>query len=175
MSVRHRVAALLAALGCAALACAVLPAATHAADPPEVVIGSILPLTGPTAQTGAGLRVAQQLAADLVNGHVSYPLVAVGNSGLPHLGHARIRIVFADSQGKPDQARAAAEQLITQEHAVALIGTYISSTTATASQVAERYGIPFLCSESTAPSLTQRGLKWLLRTTPDDATIAQNF
>jgi branched-chain amino acid transport system substrate-binding protein len=150
-------------------------AQTRAADPPDIVIGSILPLTGPSAQTGAGLRAAQILAQDLVNGHVSYPLPMVGKSGLPHLGHARIKIVFADSQGKPDQARAAAEQLITQEHAVALIGCYTSSTTATASQVAERYGIPFLNPDSSAPSLTTRGLKWFFRTTPSDATFADNF
>ncbi|HEX3548858.1 MAG TPA: ABC transporter substrate-binding protein [Candidatus Elarobacter sp.] len=148
---------------------------TRAADPPEIVIGSVLPLTGALAQTGAGLRTAQQLAVDLVNGHVSYPLPMVGKSGLPHLGHARIRIEFADSQGKPDQARAAAEQLITQQHVVALIGTYASSTTATASQVAERYGIPFLNPDSSAPGLTARGLKWFFRSTPSDATFADNF
>jgi branched-chain amino acid transport system substrate-binding protein len=160
----------------AALAVSAIPfAATQAADPPEIVIGSVLPLTGPSAQTGAGLKAAQQLAADLVNGHVSYPLPMVGKSGLPRLHHARIKLVFADSQGKPDQARAAAEQLITQDHAVALIGAYISSTTATASQVAERYGIPFLNPDSSAPSLTTRGLKWFFRSTPSDATFADNF
>ena len=155
---------------------AIATAGPSAADsPPDIVIGSILPLTGPSAQTGAGLRAAQQLAQDLVNGHVSYPLPMVGKSGLPHLGHARIRLVFADSQGKPDQARAAAEQLITQEHAVALIGTYASSTTATASQVAERYGVPFLNPDSSAASLTTRGLKWFFRNTPHDGTFAENF
>ncbi len=171
MPVRRPVA-VLAAL---AVTLAVPAAPGRAAAPPEVVIGSVLPLTGASAQTGAGLRAAQELAQDLVNGHVSYPLPAVGKSGLAHLGHARIRLVFADSQGKPDQARAAAEQLITQEHAVALIGAYTSSTTATASQVAERYGIPFLNPDSSAPGLTARGLKWFFRTTPNDATFAENF
>ncbi len=171
MYVRRLSASLAAALALAL----VQPGATRAADPPEIVIGSILPLTGASAQTGAGLRVAQQLAADLVNGHVSYPLPMAGKSGLPRLGHARIRLEFADSQGKPDQARAAAEQLITQQHVVALIGTYASSTTATASQVAERYGIPFLNPDSSAPGLTSRGLKWFFRTTPHDGTFADNF
>ena len=32
-------------------------------------------------------------------------------------------IVFADSQGSPDQAKTVAEQLITQDHVVALLGT----------------------------------------------------
>ncbi len=166
----------LACILAVALTLSVTPALPAiAADPPPIVIGSILPLTGPSAQTGAGLRAAQELAADLVNGHVSYPLPMAGMSGLPHLGHARIKLVFADSQGKPDQARAAAEQLITQDHAVALIGAYISSTTATASQVAERYGVPFLNPDSSAPSLTERGLTWFFRTTPNDATFAENF
>jgi branched-chain amino acid transport system substrate-binding protein len=147
----------------------------RSADVPEIVIGAVIPLTGTLAQTGAGLRTAQVLAQDLVNGHVSYPLPLVGKSGLPRLHHARIRIEFADSQGKPDQARAAAEQLITQQHVVALIGTYASSTTATASQVAERYGIPFLNPDSSAPGLTSRGMKWFFRTTPHDGTFAENF
>ncbi|MBV8299911.1 MAG: ABC transporter substrate-binding protein [Candidatus Eremiobacteraeota bacterium] len=172
MHVRRLGATLTAAFALAALAG---PAPTRAADQPEIVIGAVLPLTGTLAQTGAGLRTAMVLAQDLVNGHVSYPLPAVGKSGLPHLNHARIRIEFADSQGKPDQARAAAEQLITQQHAVALIGTYASSTTATASQVAERYGIPFLNPDSTSPGLTSRGLKWFFRTTPHDGTFAENF
>lgn len=171
MSARRLTAALAAVLALGVIS----GANVRAADPPEIVIGSILPLTGASAQTGAGLRTAQQLAADLVNGHVSYPLPLVGHDGLPHLGHAKIRLVFADSQGKPDQARAAAEQLITQDHAVALLGAYISSTTATASQVAERYGVPFLNPDSSAASLTQRGLKWFFRSTPSDATFAQNF
>lgn len=172
MHVRRLSAFLIAAFALAAVGGG-MPA--RAADPAEIVIGSILPLTGASAQTGLGLKTAQQLAQDLVNGHVSYPLPMVGRSGLPHLGHARIRLVFADSQGKPDQARAAAEQLITQEHAVALIGCYTSSTTATASQVAERYGIPFLNPDSSAPSLTARGLKWFFRNTPHDGTFAENF
>jgi branched-chain amino acid transport system substrate-binding protein len=161
----------------AALAVAVTAGAAplRAADPPDVVIGAVLPLTGSLSQTGSGLRAAMQLAADLVNGHVSYPLPMAGKSGLPHLGHARIRLVFADSQGKPDQARAAAEQLITQDHAVALIGTYASSTTATASQAAERAGVPFLNPDSSAPGLTARGLRWFFRTTPHDGTFAENF
>ena len=173
----RRSSAVIAIAGVVALSAAVAGElrAVAAASPPDVVIGAILPLTGASAQTGAGLRAAQELAQDLVNGHVSYPLPMAGKSGLPHLGHARIRVVFGDSQGKPDQARAVAESLITQDHAVALIGTYASSTTATASQVAERYGIPFLNPDSSSPSLTARGLKWFFRVTPHDGTFAENF
>ncbi|MBJ6969924.1 hypothetical protein JG645_19205, partial [Vibrio cholerae] len=39
------------------------------------------------------------------------------------------------------------------------------------SAIAEKYGIPFLNSESVAANLTERGFKWFFRTTP----IATDF
>ena len=145
------------------------------AEPPEIVVGSILPLTGGLATTGRGLKIAQELARDLINGHVSYPVTMVGGYGLPNLGHARLKIIFADSQGNPDQAKTVAEQLITQDHVVALLGCYASAQTATASQVAERYGIPFLNPDSSNPTLTERGFKWFFRQTPHDGTFSSNL
>jgi branched-chain amino acid transport system substrate-binding protein len=47
--------------------------------------------------------------------------------------------------------------------------------TATASQVAERYKIPFLNPESSSASLTARGFKWFFRTTPHDDLFVNNF
>src|SRR5574341_1079962 len=47
-------------------------------------------------------------------------------------------------------------------------GAKISSVTATASQVAERYGMPYLNAESSSPGLTERGFKWFFRTSPHD-------
>jgi branched-chain amino acid transport system substrate-binding protein len=46
--------------------------------------------------------------------------------------------------------------------------------TNTASQVAERSGIPFLNADSSSPALTQRGFKWFFRTTPHDELFVQN-
>jgi branched-chain amino acid transport system substrate-binding protein len=155
---------------------ALVPAPARA-DAPDVVIGAILPLTGSLAPTGQRLRQGMELAADLVNGRANlhYPLPMTGTNGFPNLGHAKLRVVFADSQGKPDQAKTVAEDLINREHVVALIGCYASGVTATASQVAERDGIPFLNPDSTSPALIARGFKWFFRTTPDDATFSQNF
>jgi branched-chain amino acid transport system substrate-binding protein len=145
------------------------------AEPAEIVVGSILPLTGGLATTGQGLKLAQELARDLINGKQSYPLLMAGKDGLPNLGHAKLKIIFADSQGSPDQAKTVAEQLITQDHVVALLGTYASATTATASQVAERYGIPFVNPDSSNPTLHTRGFKTFFRTTPHDATFSENL
>jgi branched-chain amino acid transport system substrate-binding protein len=73
-----------------------------------------------------------------------------------------------DHQGKPDVGQAEAERLITQEKVHALFGAYFSSVTATASQVAERYGVPYMNAESSSPGLTERGFKWFFRTSPHD-------
>jgi branched-chain amino acid transport system substrate-binding protein len=157
-----------------AVSVGVLRAVPGNADDDTIPVGVILPLTGALAQTGASLRVGAELAADLVNGHVSYPLPAVGKNGIPSL-HKRIRLIIVDSQGKNDQSASVAQQLISQDHVVAILGAYASSNTATASQVAERAGIPFVCEDSTASNLTTRGYKWFFRPTPHDGAFAQNL
>ncbi len=142
----------------------------------EVRIGVIYPLTGPGAAVGAELRSALELAADVINngapGIAELPFAA--GKGLPNLKGAKIKLVFADHQANPQTGATEAERLITQEKVVALIGAYNSAVTATASQVAERAGIPFLNPESSSASLTQRNFKWFFRTTPHDDLFVHN-
>lgn len=143
----------------------------------EIKIGAIYPLTGAAASTGAELKNALELAADIINngakGIPNLPFSAGG--GLPNLHGAKIKLVFADHQGNPQVGASEAERLITQEHVVALIGCYFSNVTATASQVAERYKVPFLNPESSSATLTQRNFKWFFRTTPHDDLFVHNF
>src|SRR5262249_50622132 len=61
----------------------------------------------------------------------------------------------------------------TQEKVHALFGAYFSSVTGTASQVAERLGVPFLNAESSSPALTARDFKWFFRTSPHDGHFSQ--
>jgi len=143
----------------------------------EIRIGVIYPLTGPAASTGAELKSALELAADIINngakGVAGLPFASGG--GLPNLKGAKIKLVFADHQGNPQTGASEAERLISQEKVVALVGSYFSNVTATASQVAERYGVPFLNPESSSATLTQRGFKWFFRTTPHDDLFVHNF
>lgn len=142
----------------------------------EVRIGVLYPLTGPGASVGAELRSALELAADLINngapGVVDLPFA--GGKGLPNLKGAKIKLVFADHQANPQTGATEAERLITQEKVVALVGAYNSAVTATASQIAERAGIPFLNPESSSASLTARNFKWFFRTTPHDDLFVHN-
>jgi len=143
----------------------------------EIKIGVIYPLTGAAASTGAELKNALEMAADIVNngakGVPNLPFAAGG--GLPNLKGAKIKLVFADHQGNPQVGATEAERLITQEKVVALVGAYFSNVTATASQVAERYKVPFLNPESSSATLTQRNFKWFFRTTAHDDLFVHNF
>lgn len=143
---------------------------------PEVVrIGAIYPLSGSLAPTGQALRQAVELAQEIVNQEYDLNLPLAQSAGLPGLGGARIEVVFADHAGDPEQGATEAQRLIEEEKVVALLGAYNSSVTATASQMAEAAGIPFLNATSTSPALTERGYKWFFRTTADDAIFAHNF
>jgi branched-chain amino acid transport system substrate-binding protein len=158
-----------------ALAMAAALPATVLAQANEVKIGVIYPLTGPAASSGAEMRSALELAAELINnGSRIRNLPVAPNGGLPGLGGAKIKLVFADHQSNPQTGATEAERLITQEKVAAIVGAYNSNVTATASQVAERYKVPFLNAESSSASLTQRGFKYFFRTTPHDDLFVHN-
>jgi branched-chain amino acid transport system substrate-binding protein len=160
----------------AAAAAAISLSATGAYAQQEIRIGVIYPLTGPAASVGGELRNALELAADIINnGAPGIPdLPFSAGKGLPNLKGAKIKLVFADHQANPQTGATEAERLITQEKVVALVGSYHSAVTATASQVAERAGIPFLNPESSSANLTQRNFKWFFRTTPHDDLFVHN-
>ncbi len=143
----------------------------------EVKIGVIYPLTGAAASTGAEMKNALEFAADVINnGSKDTPhLPFAAGGGLKGLKGAKIKLVFADHQGNPQVGATEAERLINDEKVVALVGAYNSNVTATASQVAERSGIPFVNPESSSATLTQRGFKWFFRTTPHDDLFVTNF
>ncbi|MBL4953130.1 ABC transporter substrate-binding protein, partial [Neobacillus sp. YIM B02564] len=87
---------------------------------------------------------------------------------MPNLKGAKIKLVFADHQGNPQIGATETERLITQEKVVVVVGAYFSNVTATSSQVAERYKIPYLNPDSSSTSLTARNFKWFYRITPHD-------
>ena len=139
----------------------------------EVVIGVLYPMTGPSAQIGIDAVNMIKVALDIINNGADINLPLAKSKGLPRLGGAKIRIVAVDHQGKPDVGLAEAERLITQEKVVALFGAYQSAVTITASQVAERIGIPYVNADSSSPALTERGYKWFFRTSPHDIHFSQ--
>jgi branched-chain amino acid transport system substrate-binding protein len=118
------------------------PARADAAK--EVTIGVLYPLSGANAQVGINARNATETAADIINNSYDLDLPTAKNAGLASLGNARIKLVCA------------------------LIGCYLSSVSSTVSAVAERYNLPFLCGDSSSPSLARRGLKYFFRPAAQD-------
>lgn len=167
----------LKALERAACFVAALAVSTAALAQQEIKIGVLYPLTGAAASTGAELKGALELAADIVNnGAKDIPdLPFASGGGLPNLNGAKIRLVFADHQGNPQIGATETERLITQEKVVAVVGAYFSNVTATSSQVAERYKVPYLNPDSSSTSLTARNFKWFYRITPHDDLFVHNF
>lgn len=139
----------------------------------EVVIGVIYPLSGPVAQVGKDAVAAINTAVEIINEDININVPLGPGKGLPNLGGAKVRVIVADHQGKPEIGQGEAERMITQEKVTALYGAYYSSVTAAGSQVAERHQIPWVNGESTSPKLTQRGFKWFFRTTPHDGEFTQ--
>jgi branched-chain amino acid transport system substrate-binding protein len=145
-----------------------------AAEQKVIKIGALYPLTGNLAATGLDCKRGVDLAVEIINGKFDLNLPLAKEEGIPNLGGAKIEVVYADTKGDPKNGLAEAERLITQEKVVALIGAYQSAVTKTASQAAERLQIPFVCSDSTSPTLTERDFKYFFRVSPHDGTMARN-
>jgi branched-chain amino acid transport system substrate-binding protein len=134
----------------------------------EVVIGVLFPMSGANAQIGVDARHAMETAADIINNSHDLDLPTANNAGLAGLGNAKIKLIFADHQSDPQKGRAEAERLITQDKVCALIGCYLSSVSSTVSAVGERYDLPFLCADSSSPSLARRGYRFFFRPAAQD-------
>ena len=139
----------------------------------EVVIGVLHPLTGPVAQIGLDSIAALKTAVEIVNEDVNLDMPFAKGKGLPGLKGAKVRLIIADHQGKPEIGQGEAERLINNEKVHALFGAYFSGVTATSSLVAERAGIPFVNGSSSSPALTERGLKYFFRVSPHDGQFTK--
>jgi branched-chain amino acid transport system substrate-binding protein len=89
------------------------------AQPKELVIGALLPLTGPAASIGLEEQQGVQFAVERVN-------AAGGINGVP------VRVVFDDSQGKPDQAVLAFNRMIDLQNTPAVVTAFSSVSLAIA-------------------------------------------
>jgi branched-chain amino acid transport system substrate-binding protein len=142
-----------------------------------IKIGAVYPLSGNIASTGLDCKRGVDLAVDIINGKygkdLNLPMAKTG--GLPNLGGAKLEIVYADTKGDPKNGMSEAERLVTQEKVVAIIGAYQSSVTKTASQATERLKIPYVCSDSSSPTLTERNFKYFFRVSPHDAIFARDW
>jgi branched-chain amino acid transport system substrate-binding protein len=143
----------------------------------SVKIGVIYPLTGNAASAGQSAKDAVNLGAEIVNtAHPDLKALPLGaTAGLPNLGGAKIELDEADHQGNPQVGQQQTLRLITQDHVVAMLGSYHSSVSLVATAVAERQAIPYLVADSVALNITGRGFKWTFRSGPIASDFAQAY
>ncbi len=132
---------------------------TTAATKPKISvikIGLIEPLTGAHAVFGIEAKEAAELAINVINNELG---------GIKSLGGAKLQLVVQDAGSTPDNARLAAEKLITQSHPNIVIGAYISRLTAAVAEVTNRsHTILFM--DGLVDDLTQHGWKYVFRVAP---------
>ena len=129
------------------------------ADPPAVKVGNIIPLSGPSASVGEQGKNAREMAVEEIN----------GAGGIKSLGGAKLEMVYADSESKPEKGVAEAERMINTEKVHVLTGCWNSAVTYPTTAVAERYGIPFIVPVSVADKITEQGFKTVFRIAAKDS------
>jgi len=124
-----------------------------------VRIGNIIPLSGPSASVGQQGKNAREMAVEEIN--------AAG--GIKSLGGAKLEMLYADSESKPEKGVSEAERMINTEKVHILTGCWNSAVTYPTTAVAERYGIPFVVPVSVADKITEQGFKTVFRIAAKDS------
>ena len=116
-----------------------------------IKIGIELPLTGPAAEIGAKIQDVYDLMVNDVN-------EAGGILG------RRVEIVYGDDESKPEKGAQVIERMITYDKVHILAGGFHSSVVLVASEVSNRYGIPWVVGTAIADTITERKYPWVFRT-----------
>jgi len=141
-----------------ALSAALFAVPALAADK-TVKIGNVEPLSGPSASVGVQGKQAREMAVEEIN--------AAG--GIKSLGGAKLELVYADSKSDPTVGVTETERLINTEKVNLMTGCWNSAVTYPATQVAERYGIPFVVPVAVRDTITERGFKNVFRIAAKDS------
>jgi branched-chain amino acid transport system substrate-binding protein len=110
----------------------------------DILIGHYGAMTGNSASFGISTDEGIRLALDGIN------------AGGGILGK-QVKVVTADTQGRPEEAVTAVNKLINQDKVVAVLGEVASSNSMAAAPVCQRARIPMLSPASTNPKVTQLG------------------
>lgn len=140
----------------AAATAAVIGTGSARAQPAEVKVALITPLSGPWARSGDLARKGSELAVDDIN----------RAGGIKALGGAKMKLILADTGDSPEKAKSAAQRLMAQEPDLAGgAGSEISSFTLAVTEVTERAELPWL-TLAYSDTLTSRGFKYVFQTSP---------
>ncbi|HHV42508.1 MAG TPA: ABC transporter substrate-binding protein [Clostridiaceae bacterium] len=129
------------------------PEEDTAGDADVVKLGAVLPLTGSQATTGANLKVAMELAVDLINNSHDLDWDLAKNEGIAALNGAKVELLFGDCQSDATIASTEATNLLEQDIS-GIAGAYASGFSAAVAAQALEYNVPMICGSSSSASLT---------------------
>ncbi len=146
----------------AALAAAALFAseAAFAQAKPDIVIGAVVPSSGPFAEWGRTNTVTLKMLEKQVND-------AGGING------AKLRIVILDDAARPAQAGNAVRKLAGDDKALAIAGPLTSSAAEVAFPVANQMAVVAMSQASSKPGVAKANRPWAFRNTIDEGILAK--
>jgi branched-chain amino acid transport system substrate-binding protein len=134
------------------------------AQPKEVKVAVVVPLSGAWARNGELHLKGAQLAVEDIN--------AAG--GIKALGGAKMKLIVGDAGDSTEKAKNAAQRLLSQEpDLVGGTGAFVSSFTLAITEVTERAEIPWL-TLSYSDQITARGYKYVFQTSATASKQAED-
>jgi len=118
----------------------------------EILIGSILPMTGGDPEPGYHVFNGRTLAVEKIN----------AEGGIKSMGGATIKFINTDHQGKPEVALAEAERLVRQGVKI-ITGPFMSGIGLVLGQFCEKNRILLVLTNCVGYELTQQGFKYITR------------
>ena len=125
-----------------------------------IVIGAIVSATGPGAALGEQERNTLKMEQDLIN-------AKGGILGRP------LKIVIEDDKSDPKEAVTAANKLLQQDKAIALIAATTSSSTLAVKEIAAQRGVPQMAMAAANDVTDKAPSEWIWRTPQKDALAVQ--
>jgi len=132
--------------------------------PEEVLIGCVNPLSGPASRLGWYATNGIQLAVEDIN----------NAGGIKSLGGAKLKLLTGDCVMDPSKGMSETEKMIKAGVSV-MFGCFVSSITIAATQVAEKYQVPFIVDISVGDMITERGFKYTFRTNIKTEVLALQY
>lgn len=134
------------------------------ANPAEVKVALIAPMSGPWARQGELMKKGAELAIKDIN--------AAG--GVAKLGGAQMKLMIFDAGDTTEKAKNAAQRMVSQEpDLVGVSGAWLSSFTLSVSEVTERAELPMV-TLSYSDQITSRGFKYIFQMPPTGVKQAED-
>lgn len=161
---RRRALGLIGAAGMAAAGPGVIRRA-RAADPQEVEIAMLVPLSGAWAQQGILEKAGAEMAIEDIN----------QAGGIKSLGGAKLKLLSLDTGSTAETAKNAAQRMLSESPKLAGgFGCWLSTFTLAATEVTERANLPWF-TLSYSDAITDRGFKYVFQTAPTANTQAEQI